>query len=128
MDASTPEEYFGDNRVGLETFERVHTALRSTHPDVTVRVSKSQVAFRRQRAFAYLWVPGHYLRRPTAAVVLSIALHHRLTSHRFKEVVNPGPWMHHLEIRSPNEVDDEVLAWLNLGADEAAPPGANARL
>ncbi|MGZ5399612.1 MAG: DUF5655 domain-containing protein [Nocardioides sp.] len=122
MDASTPETYFGDHAVGLETYGRVHAALLSTHPDVTVRVSRSQVAFRRRRVFAYLWLPGRYLRRPAAGVVLSIALHHRLTSARFKEVVHPGPWMHHLEIAAPAEVDEEVLGWLALAADEAGTP------
>ncbi|MCP6341538.1 DUF5655 domain-containing protein, partial [Klebsiella pneumoniae] len=47
-------------------------------------------------------------------LVLSLALPHRLRSERFKEVVHPSPrvWMHHLELRGPGEVDDEVRGWL----------------
>ncbi len=119
--ASTPEEYFGASRVGIETFDRVHAALMASHPDVTVRVSKGQIAFRRGRGFAFLWVPGRYLRRPAAPVVLSLALRRRLESERVQEVAHPGPWMHHLEITSADPVDDEVVDWLHLAAEEAGP-------
>ena len=116
VDPSTPEEYFGDDALGLAVFARVHAALVATRPDVTVRVSRSQVAFRLRRGFAFLWEPGRYLRHPTAEVVLSLALDVRLASPRFKEVVHPGPWMHHLEIHAVEDVDDEVLGWLDAAA------------
>jgi hypothetical protein len=115
----TPETFFGGNGVGLATFRRVAAALASAHPDVTVRVSKSQIAFRRRRGFAYLWVPGRYLRGSPAPVVLSIASRNRLASERFKEVVHPGPWMHHLEVSDESDIDDEVTAWLEQAAEEA---------
>ena len=119
VDPSTPEEYFRDDALGLEVFARVHAALVATRPDVTVRVTRSQVAFRRRRAFAWLWEPGRYLRHPAADVVLSLALDTRLASPRFTEVVHPGPWMHHLEVHAVEEVDDEVLGWLDAAAAEA---------
>ena len=123
----TAQEYFGTGSVGLDTFERVRAALLSAHPDVTVRVTKSQVAFRRRRGFAYLWIPGQYLRRPAAPVVLSIATRRRLRSERFKEVVHPGPWMHHLEVFDAADVDDDVIGWLSMAADEAGPPAGSGR-
>ncbi|NYE19858.1 DUF5655 domain-containing protein [Microbacterium immunditiarum] len=119
MTERTPEDYFGAQSVGLDTFLRVHAAAVEAHPDVTVRVSKSQVALRRRRGFAYLWIPGRYLRRPTAPVVLSLATDERLESARFKEVVHPGPWMHHLEIHDVKDIDDEVVGWLISAADDA---------
>jgi len=119
MTEKTPEDYFPAGSVGLETFRRVHAAVMETHPDATVRVSKSQVAFRRRRGFAYLWTPGQYLRRPAAPVVLSIATDKRLESTRFKEVVHPGPWMHHLEVHDANDVDEEVMEWLHSAAKDA---------
>jgi len=79
-----------------------------------VRVTRSQVAYRRRRAFAWTWLPGRWLRRPGAEVVLSVSLPRRDDSARWKEVVNPAPgrWMHHLEIRAAADLDDEVAAWL----------------
>jgi len=78
-----------------------------------VRVGRSQIAFRRAKGFAYLWRPARYVRTDVPAV-LSLALPDRLSSSRFKEVVHPAPsvWMHHLELRSPDQLDDEVRAWL----------------
>ena len=86
-----------------------------------VRTSRSQVAFRRRRGFAYLWVPGRHLRGPAAPVVLSIALDRRVESDRFTEVAHPAPtvWMHHLELPTPDELDDEVAGWLREAADTA---------
>ncbi|MQA07525.1 MAG: hypothetical protein GEU98_03050 [Pseudonocardiaceae bacterium] len=86
-----------------------------------VRVSKSQVAFRRKRGFAYLWLPGQYLAKPAVDVVLSIALGRHDESERFKEVVHPAPahWMHHLELRDAGDLDDEVAGWLREAADRA---------
>jgi hypothetical protein len=97
--------------------------LEALAPDgpIEVRVSKSQVAFRRQRGFAYLWLPGRYLARPHAEVVLSIALGCHVESPRWKQVVEPTPgrWMHHLEIRDITDVDEEVVRWLREAANRA---------
>ena len=80
------------------------------------------MTFRRRRGFAYVWMPGRYLKNPAAEVVLSIALDRRIPSERFKEVVHPARsvWMHHLEIHTPDDLDDEVGRWLHDAADRAA--------
>src|SRR5690606_2402390 len=89
--------------------------------DVEVAATKSQVAFRRRRGFAYLWLPGMYLSKPQAEVVLSIALPRAVDSPRWKEVAHPSTnfWQHHLEIQSVDDVDDEVVAWLVEAAEAA---------
>lgn len=82
--------------------------------EANVRVTKSQVAFRRRRAFAWVWRPGQYVNNPVPAV-LSIALPREIASERFKEVVHPSPrvWMHHLELDDSSQVDDQVRGWLS---------------
>jgi hypothetical protein len=108
-----PEEFFAGHPLALMVFFRVHSVLGRLGP-VDVRTTRSQVAFRRGRGFAYLWLPGQYLAKPAADVVLSLALGRHDPSPRFKEVVHPSPrhWMHHLEINNPDDVDDEVVGWL----------------
>jgi hypothetical protein len=93
----TPEDFFAGHPRGLEMFEPVRTMLGRLGPN-HVTTSKSQVAFRRRRGFAYVWMPGQYLAKPDSEVVLSIALGRPDPSPRFKEVVQPTPghWMHHL--------------------------------
>lgn len=88
---------------------------------VDIRATKSQVAFRgSRRGFAYVWWPGRYVRSGVPAV-LSIALRSRINSPRFKSVVNPSPglWMHHLELRTEEDLDAEVAGWLKQARNEA---------
>jgi hypothetical protein len=47
--------------------------------DVVTRTSKSQIAFRVRRGFAFLWRPGQYV-RSDAPAVLSLALPYKLAS------------------------------------------------
>jgi len=115
-----PEDHFAGHPHALAVYKKVRSVLDGLGP-VAVRTSKSQVAFRRKRNFAYLWMPGRYLAKPTAEVVLSIALGRHDDSPRFKEVSHPAPaqWMHHLEVRDARGIDDEVVGWLREAADRA---------
>jgi hypothetical protein len=115
-----PKDFFAGHPDAYAVFEKVRSVLDGLGA-VEVHTSKSQVAFRRRRGFAYLWLPGRYLARPTAEVVLSIALGRHDPSTRFKEVVHPAPaqWMHHLEVHDVADIDDEVVGWLHEAADRA---------
>jgi hypothetical protein len=111
-----PEDLFAAHPLALALVERVRATLAEM-PElgpVEIRTSKSQVAFRRRRGFAYVWRPGRYLRHPAAEAVLSIALPRRIDSARWKEVVEPAPgrWIHHLEVDSVSEIDPEIVGWL----------------
>lgn len=116
---STPEEVFSGSPRGLELF-RALVELLSVPKPPAVHATKSQVAFREKRGYAYLWWPGRYV-DSTVPAVLSIALPRRIESDRFKEVVNPSPgvWMHHLELHSLDELDTEVLDWLREAREAA---------
>lgn len=114
-----PEELFDGYPDGLAICRRVQQVL-SAFAHVSVTVTKSQVAFRRRKAFAFVWRPGQYVLSGVPAV-LSISLPHEVMSDRFKEIAHPAPrvWMHHLELRDVSEVDDQVSGWL-ANAYEAA--------
>lgn len=114
------DEFFSGHPFALEVFRAVQAALASAGP-FSVRITKSQAAFRRRRSFAFVWIPGQYLAGPTAEVVLAIALGRHVSSARFKEVAHPAPrqWIHHLEVRSVDDVDDEVVGWLLEAAERA---------
>lgn len=90
---------------------------------VEMRVTKSQVAWRRRTAFAWAWIPEQYLTGHShlAPLVLSVALPRQDGSPRWKQIVEPRPghFIHHLELRSAAELDDEVLAWLAEAWDSA---------
>ena len=115
-----PLDLLDGHPVAVSVYARVCSCLADIGP-FEVRTSKSQIAFRRRRGFAYLWLPGQYLKNPDAEVVLSIALGRLDPSERFKEIAHPSPrhWMHHLELHGPDEIDDEVTEWLREGFDRA---------
>lgn len=108
----SPEDLFAGFPEGLATCRASQEAV-STVGEASMTVTKSQVAFRRRRGFAYVWRPGQYLDSDIPAV-LSIALPREVASTRFKEVAHPSThvWMHHIELHKASELDDQVLGWL----------------
>jgi hypothetical protein len=119
MARSAIAAFFADDPGGLAIFGRIDRAVRDAG-GAEIRVSRSQIAFRRSRTFAIVWWPGRYVRSDVPAV-LSLALPERVDDPRFKQVVHPSArtWMHHLELRTPDEVDAQVRSWL-VRALEAA--------
>jgi len=107
-------EYFAGFEASEALFRAVRHAVASIDPDVAVRSTKSQVAFRRRTAFAWAWIPAKYLRGTTTPLVLTVDLPRRDASPRWKEVVEPRPgrFTHHLELSAADDIDDEVLGWL----------------
>ncbi len=112
--------FFDSSPLGLALFRAVAEAIASLG-EAGVRVTKSQIAFRRRKGFAYVWRPDRYLKSDVPAV-LSIALPDEVKSPRFKQVAHPAPrvWMHHLELRDTAEIDDEVRGWLAAAFAQAS--------
>jgi hypothetical protein len=124
----TVDEFFAGHPFARAVFDRVRE-VASELGEYELRVGKSQVAFRRARGFAYVWIPGRHLRNPDADVVLSIPLGRHVDSPRFKEVAHPSPkvWMHHLEVYDLAEIDDQVRGWLSEAAASGGRSGPAAR-
>lgn len=116
----TLDEFFAGQETARGIFEAVAEAVATAGP-AEIRVTKSQVAFRRRTGFASTWMPAMYLRRSDVPLVLTVALRRRDNSPRWKQVVEPVPgrFTHHLELRSAAEVDDEVRGWLREAWDAA---------
>ena len=116
-----PDQFFAGHAQSRELFDVVRRAVLSIGP-ADLRVTKSQIAFRRRRAFAWVWRPGQYLRGNLSPLVLTLSFRERDPSPRWKQVVEPRPgrFTHHLELRSPADVDDEVSDWLRRAWEAAA--------
>jgi hypothetical protein len=117
----TVDEFFVDNTQARQLFAALHQVVEALGP-VEIRVAKSQVAFRHERAFAWAWMPGTYLRGNHAPLVLTVGLRRRDPSPRWKQIVEPAPgrFTHHLELYAVSDIDDEVRAWLQEAWSEAA--------
>jgi hypothetical protein len=109
----TLDKYFEDNPDSRQLFDALHDRVLAVGP-AEIRVTRSQVAFWRRKAFAWAWMPAIYLRRKAAPLVLTIALRRRDDSPRWKQVVesSPGRFTHHLELYSRDDLDDEIHTWL----------------
>jgi hypothetical protein len=112
--------FFIDRPEAYNLFKMVFDVIKSLG-EVSVRVSKSQISFSRCRGFAWAWTPDRWLKGGVAPLVVSIALPKKNGSMRWKQVVQPraGRWMHHLEIRSTDDIDAEVAAWLREAWEDA---------
>lgn len=117
----TLDEFFSGFEDALPIFYTLHAAVVACGA-VDMLVTKSQIAFRRTKAFAWAWVPDRYLGGGHAPLVLSLSFSDRNGSPRWKTIVEPAPgrFMHHLELYSPAEVDEEVRGWLQKAWQAAA--------
>ncbi|GGC00726.1 DUF5655 domain-containing protein [Cellulomonas carbonis] len=89
---------------------------------VEERVTRTQVAYRRRRGFAWVWAPRRHLGRTTGAhVVVSFALGRVELSDRVKEVAHPSThhWIHHVELQDASDVDAQLTSWLREAWDRA---------
>jgi hypothetical protein len=116
-----PAAFFEGDALAREIYEAVVRALERAGA-AEVRVGRSQIGFRRRHPFGAVWIPARYLSGRTAPLVLSVFLHDRDPSPRWKEVVEPatGRFTHHLELWAPQDVDEEVAAWLRRAWEQAA--------
>jgi len=116
----TPDEFFGDQPLAKELFVVIDREVEALG-EVTIRVSRSQIAFWRRRTLASVWMPAQYLKREAAPLVLTVFLRRRDDSPRWKEVVEPYPgrFTHHLELYDPADVDDQVTGWLREAWEKA---------
>ena len=108
-----PDEFFADQPHSQQLFKAFSQEVEALG-EISMRVTKSQIAFRRPRGFAWVWMPGQYRKRKAAPLVLSLALPRRDPSPRWIEIVEPYPgrFMHHLELYEAGEIDKQVVDWV----------------
>jgi hypothetical protein len=109
----TQDDFFDAYPDSRRLFDAVLDTVQSLSP-VDLRVTKSQVAFWRKKAFAWAWIPEQYLHRKGAPLVLTQGFRQHDPSPRWKSVVEPYPgrFTHHLELFSKSDIDDEGREWL----------------
>ncbi len=96
----------------------LYAALReklAAYPDLTVKVSKTQISFRNRHIFAMVSLPLRSFRGfPREYLLLSFGLGERRSSPRIAVSTEayPGRWTHHVPVTSADELDAELLTWL----------------
>jgi hypothetical protein len=109
----TVDEFFEGYKHSRQLFEVVVGEVNKLG-SAEVRVTKSQIAFHRRKAFAWVWIPGKYLHAKAAPLVLTFSFSKPDPSPRWKQItkISPARYTHHLELHSVEEIDQEVRGWL----------------
>ena len=91
----------------LPLYAALEDAILTRCPDAQVLVMKSQIAFTVARRFAFASLRGKRL-------IVTFGLPQRVESPRIWQAVEPYPgrWTHHVILRSPEEIDETLLGWL----------------
>ena len=108
--------FFFDGRPEERTlYEVLFARMEERFPDAKVKVQKSQISFYSPRLFAAASLP---LRRkkgwPEKSLLVTFGLSHLLESPRIAVAVEPYPnrWTHHVLVTREEELDGELLGWL----------------
>jgi hypothetical protein len=117
----TIEEFLSSHPESRRVYDALIEAVAAFGP-VDAKVTKSQVAFRDDKEFAWVWAPDQYLGPGHAPLVLTLSFPDHLRSPRWKSVVQTGKhrFTHHLELHSPSDVDDEVRGLIQQARSAAS--------
>jgi len=107
------DEFFADFHESQVLFDHLLDKIKAIDP-FTIHVSKSQIAFKRQKTFAIIWIPARYLHSKSAPLVLTMSFPYRHNSPRWKEIVEISTrhFTHHLELYTNKDIDHEVCEWI----------------
>ena len=107
--------FFDGHPAELALYEALFRRMDGAFPEGTVKVQKSQISFYGRHLFAAASLP---LRRkkdwPRQCLLVSFGLGFRLDSPRIALSTEPYPrrWTHHVVVARPEEIDEELLGWL----------------
>lgn len=101
----------------LPIYERLRGRLEAAYPDMGLRVAKTQISLSNRYVFAAVSLPRRKPRGwPEKYVLVSFGLGRRLENPRIVQAAEPYPgrWTHHVLLEKPEDVDGELLDWLDL--------------
>ena len=82
-------------------------------PETQVQVQKTQITLKHRHVFAALSLPRRSRDRKDHKLTLTLGLAHRLDSRvAAASEPYPGRWTHHLLVSTPEDLDGQLLAWL----------------
>ncbi|MCI9142893.1 MAG: hypothetical protein HFH87_09770 [Lachnospiraceae bacterium] len=113
--------YFFDRKPeALPLYETFEQKVLSGMDGVTVKVQKTQIAFSNRHNFAFVsFLPVRKAKeRPEVYIVVTFGLGYHLESPRIDAAVEPYPgrWTHHVLISGTDEIDDELMGWVEEAA------------
>ena len=116
--------FFGDHMDALPIYERLEKAILIWIPDVKIKVAKTQITFAKRYGFAFVsFNPCRKAKeRPAVWMTVTFGLGCRKESPRIDVATQPYPgrWTHHVMVGSEEEIDEELLGWIQEAAEFSA--------
>lgn len=115
--------FFGEHMEALPMYERLENAILTRIPDVKIKVAKTQITFANKRGFAFVsFNPCRKAKdRPAVWMTVTFGLGCCKESSRIDIATEPYPgrWTHHVMVGSAEEIDKELLSWIQEAAEFA---------
>ena len=124
------QRFFQGHVRELDLYRKLAERLDRLLPQMTVKVQKSQISFYGRHLFGAASLP---LRRkkgwPEHCLLVTFGLPARVESPRIAVAVEPYPnrWTHHVLVTREEELDGELLGWLEEAYGFAQTKGRQAR-
>ena len=115
---ANPALFFGGAPEGFALYAELERRILAAHPQVTVKVQKTQITFSDPRGYLFASRP----RRRGGGLMVTFGLSVPLESPRLFAVANPAPgrYTHHVQVRDSSELDDELMRWIAWSHDDMA--------
>lgn len=112
--------FFGEHMDALPIYEQLEGAILSRIPDVKTKIAKTQITFANKRGFAFVsFNPCRKAKdRPAVWMTVTFGLGYRKESSRIDAATEayPNRWTHHVMVGTSDEIDEELLDWIQEAA------------
>lgn len=112
--------FFDKHPEALPLYEALEERILAEIRDVKIKVRKTQITFSNKHNFAFVsFLPVRKAgERPDIYIVVTFGLSYRRESPRIDAATEPYPnrWTHHMLISRTEEIDDELMGWIEEAA------------
>ena len=112
--------FFDKHPEALPLYEALEERILAEIRDVKIKVQKTQITFSNKRNFAFVsFLPVRKAgERPDIYITVTFGLGYRKESPRIDAATEPYPnrWTHHMLISRTEEIDDELMGWIEEAA------------
>ena len=113
--------FFDSKQQALPLYISFRVAVSERVPDVRIEVKKTQISFFKRYMFAAVsFTPVRKAKdRPDPFLTITFGLPYRKESARIDIATEPYPnrWTHHVMIGTEEEIDEELISWIQEAAD-----------
>lgn len=104
--------FWQQSPVGLQIYQSLKTAILAMYPSARFQVKKTQISLENRYVFGAVSLPR---KKSQPGLLLTLGLPMHVDSPRISQQVEatPGRWTHHITMFSPNDLDDDLLRWLD---------------